>query len=143
MSNSSIVCVDANIVVRIVLPANKPVQTLWEKWASQSTRLVAPTLLFYEIANSLYQYEKHGQLSHELIRDALDVALALPIELIGDADLHRRAAFLTSHYRLPAAYDAHYLALAERLNAELWTTDERLVNAVKPGKLAWVKLAPL
>lgn len=141
MSNSSIVCVDANIVVRIVLPANKSVQTLLKKWNSQNTRLVAPTLHFYEVANSLYQYEKHGQLSREVVHDALDVALALPIELIGDADLHRRAISLASTYRLPAAYDAHYLALAERLNAELWTTDERLVNAVKSGKLTWVKLA--
>jgi predicted nucleic acid-binding protein len=141
MSNSSIVCVDANVVIRFVFSVNKPIQTLWEKWISQSTRLVAPTLLYYEIANSLYQYEKHGQLSHEIIRDVLDVALALPIELIGDADLHRRAAYLASHYHLPAAYDAHYLALAERLNAELWTTDERLVSAVKSGKLEWVKLA--
>ncbi len=143
MSNSSLVCVDANIVIRFVLPANKPIQTLWEKWISKNARLVAPTLLHYEIANSLYQYEKHGQLSHEIIRDALDVALALPIELIGDADLHRRAVSLASHYHLPAAYDAHYLALAERLNAELWTSDERLVNAVKSGKLEWVKLASI
>jgi predicted nucleic acid-binding protein len=141
MSNLSIVCVDANVVVRFVLPADKSIQTLWRKWISRSTRLVAPTLLYCEIANSLYQYEKHGQLSHEIIRDALDVALALPIELVGDADLHRRAAYLASHYHLPAAYDAHYLALAERLNAELWTTDGRLVNAVKSGKLEWVKLA--
>lgn len=141
MGSSPIVCVDANIVVRLVLPVSKSVQALWEKWVSQGKRLVAPTLLFYEIANSLHQYEKHGQLSHEILRDALDVALALPIELIGDEDIHRRALFLASQYRLPAAYDAHYLALAERLNAELWTTDERLENAVKSGKLTWVKLA--
>jgi hypothetical protein len=40
---------------------------------------------------------------------------------------------------LPAAYDAHYLALAERVGAEFWTTDRRLANKVREA-LPWVHL---
>ena len=36
-----------------------------------------------------------------------------------------------------AAYDSFYLALAEGLDCELWTADERLHNA---AGVAWVKL---
>ncbi len=45
---------------------------------------------------------------------------------------------LAHQYGLPAAYDAHYLALAEREGCEYWTTDERLWNAVK-AQLPWVR----
>lgn len=38
-----------------------------------------------------------------------------------------------------ATYDAHYLALADQLGAEFWTTDRKLVRAVQPS-LPWVRL---
>jgi hypothetical protein len=37
----------------------------------------------------------------------------------------------TFQFSLPATYDAHYLALAERENCEFWTADTRLFNAIK------------
>ncbi|MBM4457262.1 MAG: type II toxin-antitoxin system VapC family toxin [Chloroflexi bacterium] len=37
----------------------------------------------------------------------------------------------------PAAYDAHYLALAEMYTCPFWTADERLFNAVHEA-LNWV-----
>ncbi|MCU0571091.1 MAG: type II toxin-antitoxin system VapC family toxin [Oculatellaceae cyanobacterium Prado106] len=40
---------------------------------------------------------------------------------------------------LSATYDAHYLALTERLNAEFWTCDRRLFNTVQ-ARLPWVHL---
>jgi predicted nucleic acid-binding protein len=33
-----------------------------------------------------------------------------------------------------AAYDVHYLALAELLGCELWTADEKFFNSVKKKK---------
>jgi len=53
--------------------------------------------------------------------------------------LHRRALQLAEALSLPAAYDAHYLALAERVGAEFWTTDRRLANKVREA-LPWVHL---
>jgi predicted nucleic acid-binding protein len=43
-----------------------------------------------------------------------------------------------TRFNRPAAYDAHYLALAEMMNCEFWTADERLFNAVR-DKLSWVR----
>jgi predicted nucleic acid-binding protein len=41
-------------------------------------------------------------------------------------------------FNLPASYDSHYLALAEREECELWTADRRLQRAVK-GQLDWIR----
>lgn len=68
------------------------------------------------------------------------LALALPITLRTDDDLHLPAFELAARFDLPAAYDAHYLALVEKLNLEFWIGDRRLVNAVHP-QLPWVRLA--
>ena len=46
---------------------------------------------------------------------------------------------VAARYGLPAAYDAHYLALAEWMDIELWTADMKLINTLKPYKLGWVK----
>jgi predicted nucleic acid-binding protein len=47
------------------------------------------------------------------------------------------AVYFAHRFGLPAAYDAHYLALAEREQCELWTADVRFLRAIN-GKLPWV-----
>ena len=74
------------------------------------------------------------------VRLALQAALSLPLHLHQDAGLHRRALDLAERFDLPAAYDGHYLALAERLDAEFWTADRRLAQAVQE-EMPWVRLA--
>lgn len=141
MSNSWI-CVDANLVVRLLLdPHDKRVQAQWEQWATESRELAAPTLLFYEVTNAIYQYQKHGILSAEAIQLALTAALSLPVHLHGTSELHQAALGLARQFSLSATYDAHYLALANRLGAEFWTGDEKLFKAVQ-NDLNWVKLLP-
>ena len=44
---------------------------------------------------------------------------------------------LATRFNRPAAYDAHYLALAEMMNCEFWTADRRLFNVVR-DELPWV-----
>ncbi len=83
------------------------------------------------------RYVAHGELNPEEAADALEAALGLDIALYGDRDLHRRALALAGRFSLPAAYDAHYLALAERLGAEFWTADRRLTHAIGAA-LPWV-----
>ncbi len=36
------------------------------------------------------------------------------------------------------AYDGFYLALAEKLDAPLWTADKRLANPARQAGIAWV-----
>ncbi len=140
MSKSQTLCVDASIVVRVVMHPDDPVQERWSIWSEQDARLVAPTLLLYEVVNGIYQYRKHGLIDTRLFEKTVAAAVALPVETIGGADIHWRAAVLSSQMQLPAAYDAHYLALAERLGTELWTADKRLAAAARQHGLRWVRL---
>ena len=141
MPNSPI-CLDASLVVRLVVDVQDDrIQEQWAQWAQQNRQLVAPALLWYEVTNALYQYQKHGILDGESVQLAQETALSLPVQILGDAGLHQRALQLTQEFALPAAYDAHYLALAERYGAEFWTSDQRLVTAVSPP-LSWVCLWP-
>lgn len=138
--NNSWICVDANLVLRLVAdPTDKLIKRLWEQWTSERTQLAAPTLLYYEVANALYRYQNLGYLSASSVQRSFMAALALPVELHGEPDLHWRALVLADKFSLPAAYDAHYLALAELLGGEFWTADGRLARTVQ-SSLPWVHL---
>jgi predicted nucleic acid-binding protein len=138
MPNSTI-CVDASLVVRLLLSGEyaSPVVVLWKAWHEAESLIAAPTLIHYEVSNALRRYVVHGELLPEEAAEALEAALQLGITLHGDAALHRRALTLAKQLELSTAYDAHYLALAERLGAEFWTADRRLVSAVS-ANLPWV-----
>jgi predicted nucleic acid-binding protein len=114
-------------------------QQQWEAWEEKDLPIIAPTLLYYEVANALYQYVKQGMLTIEAARRAQNSALSLRLRLIGDNWLHQQALLLARQFGLPASYDAHYLALAERMAAEFWTADRRLYNTVRET-FNWVKL---
>ena len=120
-------------------PADEAVRSRWEQWDSEGRQLAAPTLLPYEVANALYRYQKLGYIGTTAVELAFRAALSLPLELHGEPDLHWRALELASRFSLPAAYDAHYLALAELLEGEFWTADEELARAVH-SSLPWVHL---
>lgn len=140
MSNSSAVCVDASVVLRRTLqPDDDVIKELWQSWVDDEIRLVAPTLLFYEVTNGLYRQQRNKVLSPETVWKALELALDLPINLVNEANFHLRALELATKYNLPAAYDAHYLALAEWMDIEFWTADMKLINTLKPFKFDWVK----
>ena len=137
---SSWLCIDANLVIRLVVdPRDESVRQLWDQWDAERRQLAAPTLLYYEVTNALHRYQKLGLMSASSVRLALKAVLALPLRLHGEADLHRRALELAERFSLPAAYDAHYLALAEWLGGEFWTADGSLARTVQTT-LPWVHL---
>lgn len=127
-------------MIRLVVdPADEPVRGLWERWDATGRQLAAPSLLFYEVTNALYRYQRLGFISAASVQLALKAAFALPLDLQGGSELHRRALELAERFSLSAAYDAHYLALAERLGGEFWTADGALARMVQPA-MPWVHL---
>jgi predicted nucleic acid-binding protein len=124
--SSSPACVDASFVGRLFLgPDDFAFWQLLENWYAEGKTMHAPALLAHELTNVFYRYRRAGYLSSASAKLALDAALGLPITLDDDAQLHRAAMRMAA---TAATYDAHYLALAERLGAELWTADAKLAR---------------
>jgi len=137
---ASWVCVDANLVIKLVVEEaySHEARTLWRTWQSNNYKISAPPLLRYEITAVLRKHVTRGLRALQESRQALQLASAFNIQYLEPVDFHLRAFELADRLGRPAAYDSHYLALAEHLDCEFWTADERLVNAVV-GQLPWVK----
>ncbi len=129
------VCVDANVVVKLVSPEeDRPLAlALWELWLRSDMTPVAPYLLLFEVTSALWRKSLRGLLTVAEARQAVEVVLGLGVQLMNPPDLSLHAFDLAARFNPPAAYDAHYLALAESLGCEFWTADERLYNAVQTG----------
>jgi predicted nucleic acid-binding protein len=138
----NMVIVDANIALKWILEESDSgvAQALLTEWINKEVALLAPALLAYEIANILHQQVRKGQITVEQAQRALRKILFSELELdfSQNSSLGIRALEFANEYGLPAAYDAHYLALAEREDCELWTADGRMWRAVQ-GKLPWVR----
>ena len=139
--NGSPICVDARFLLRLLIPTETTpkAEALWARWHRERRELVAPTLLYYEVSNALHRYVLQGLASPSEAEALLDVALRLDLVLHDDPELHKHALKLAQRFSLPATYDAHYLALADRLGAELWTADRRLAAKVR-DELRFVRL---
>ena len=138
--STSTVCVDASFVLRMFLGPDDA--EAWERWeASMADGVVfrAPSLLGYEAANALHRYHRAGYLSAVAAEIVLDAVLALPVALESDSALHFAASRMAGAFGLNASNDAHYLALADRLGAELWTADAELVRRLE-GRVPRVRL---
>jgi len=135
--SSQIICIDPGPVVQLTtFPRNNAIKTLWDRWEKEDRRILAPSNLFYDVTNILSTYLRQGILSPRTVQSILQACRALPIHLVDETELHVRALQLSERYNLPLGCDPHYLALAEKLDKELWTYDRRLAVAVNQVGMA-------
>jgi predicted nucleic acid-binding protein len=143
MMMNETVCVDASLVVALLMPERftVPATALWETWVNQDIRIVAPSLLGYEVTSALYRKVFRGIIAKEDGQSALQQYLALEIETLTLPELHFSATDLARQFNRPNTYDAHYLALSNHLASPLWTADEKLYNSVKErfAFICWVE----
>jgi predicted nucleic acid-binding protein len=134
------VVVDASLALKWTIeePYSAEARALLANWHNNQRRLLAPALFLYEVSNVLAKRMRRGQLVLEQAKERLRFLVDNGPLLRQAAETHFRALEFAVQLRLPSAYDARYLALAEFQRCECWTADERLWNSVKK-ELAWVR----
>jgi predicted nucleic acid-binding protein len=137
--NDSVV-VDANIAIKWVLieADSETARALLAEWKKKEMIVYVPTLLSYEVTNILYREVRAGRITTETAEDGINMIHRVVSPVYSrNAALNLRAMALAKHFDLSAAYDTHYLALAERKECPLWTADTRMWRAVK-DQFDWV-----
>lgn len=134
------VVVDSGILIASVLKERffQKADALLEYWRQNNIQFAAPVLFQYEVVAVARKVVFQKRATLEEATEARDFMLAYEVETYLDDTLLKRAYELATQLDRPTAYDAQYLAVAERLNCEFWTADEKLFNAVH-DKLDWVK----
>lgn len=92
--------------------------------------LLAPTLLRSQVLTALHEAVHRGELTADVARDRLARVGRLPIRLLGDAVLRRRAWEVADQLGWASTYDAEYVALTQLQADALVTLDPELVRRV-------------
>ena len=92
--------------------------------------LFAPTLLRSQTLSALHRAVHAGELPADVALDRLARIRALPIRLLGDAVLRRRAWDLAEQLGWAETYDAEYVALTQLQADALVTLDADLARRV-------------
>ena len=93
--------------------------------------LLAPTLLRSQTLTLLHEAVQRGELPADSARELLSAIGRMPIRLLGDAVLRRRAWDVADQLGWASTYDAEYVALT-LLQADAFVTlDARLAQSVE------------
>ncbi len=119
--------VDANVVVKWFLEEadTDPARRLREDFLEGSLRLQVPSLLPFEVLNSLKYTPNFPVRALPAAARALDAAGLLTVPLFGE--YAERTVAVSSRFDL-TIHDAAYVALADLADCTLYTADRELVS---------------
>ena len=139
---SGSVVVDASLAVKWLVEEDDSdkAHAVLQSWVARDVTRIAPHLMPFEVANALHRRVLRGELNVGDSTRMIARLLESRLELHHPPGLHVRALQLASQLNQGAAYDAHYLALAETVGCELWTADERFYRAASPSinNVRWI-----
>ena len=92
--------------------------------------LLAPTLLRSQTLSALHEAVHRGEIPKDVALDRLRRIREMPIRLLGDAVLRRRAWDLAEQLGWAETYDAEYVALTQLQADALVTLDAELARRV-------------
>jgi predicted nucleic acid-binding protein len=102
-----------------------------EAEVGRTHKLFAPTLLRSQTLSALHEAVQRGELPADLARDHLRRIARMPIRLLGDAVLRRRAWEVADQLGWASTYNAEYVALT-LLQADAFVTlDAELARSVE------------
>jgi predicted nucleic acid-binding protein len=113
--------VDAGVVLQL---ASEEVEV------SGAHELLAPTLLRSQTLSALHEAVQRGEIAADVARDRLLRVGQMPIRLLGDAVLRRRAWELADQLGWASTYNAEYVALTQLQADAFVTLDAELARSV-------------
>lgn len=120
--------VDASVAVKFAVEEND--SDLAYRLAVSDEEFIAPSLIWAEVASTLWKKARLGEISASTAETALSslsnvIAESVPTEYLRDAAL--RIAIGLGH----PVYDCFYLSLAEQRDVRLITADKRLFRVTR------------
>jgi predicted nucleic acid-binding protein len=118
-------------MTKLVVDAGAVIHLATSAKLSSRHELLAPTLLRSQTLSMLHEAARSGKLSPEQARERLARIGRMPIRLLGDAVLRRRAWELADQLGLASTYDAEYLALTQLQADAFITMDAKLARKAR------------
>ena len=132
---------DANVAVWTVFPG--PWRAQAQHFIREADFIVVPSLWVYEVTSAVRKMMTHVGGSEEEAQRLLDLLLEIPDNVVmPDKTVAQAAYSWAERLGQRAAYDAFYVALAERLGLELWTGDQALYRQERKAGADFVKRFP-
>ena len=94
-------------------------------------QLLAPTLLRSQTLSALHEAVQRGEIPADVARARLARIGRMPIRLLGDGVLRRRAWELADRLEWASTYDAEYIALTQLQGDAFVTLDAELARRVE------------
>jgi predicted nucleic acid-binding protein len=120
--------VDAGVVLRLARLARPAGEEIALTTAHQ---LLAPTLLRSQTLSLVHEALHRGEMTPDVARAGLERIGRMPIRLLGDAVLRRRAWDLAEQLGWASTYDAEYLALTQLQADAFVTLDAKLARSAR------------
>ena len=114
--------VDAGVVLHLASAGTE---------VSEEHELLAPTLLRSQTLSALHEAVQRGEIAAGVALEHLARIRRMPIRLLGDAVLRRRAWELAEQLGWASTYDAEYLALTQLQADAFVTLDAELARSVE------------
>ncbi len=130
-------------MTRFVLDASAVLHLASEGFeVAPAHELLAPTLLRSQVLSALHEAVLRGEIPADVARDRLARIGRMPIRLLGDAVLRRRAWDLADRLGWASTYEAEYVALTQLQADALITLDPELARSIQ-GVVATVSIDEL
>jgi len=129
-----LIVVDASLALDIAI-ATPAGCALRDQMSADGRALAAPEVIELEVLQALRRQLRHKRFDRSRAEEALQIFAALEIERFSHLPLRPRIWALRENL---TAYDAAYFALAELLDAPLWTRDKKFRDV--PGHQAHIEI---